>query len=241
MELLKKNFKKLEDPEEINDFLIKLSENPDIEYLKYINYFIDNPKPQIINKIKLNLVFLIGEIGKNSPLGHKYLNYLLESYYTSDRWIRNEIIQAFEKISKRIEITGDILKLIGYAINDDYEPIKINALKIIYDFENLPSMILRNIFQALNYKDVGTEDLYIDIFYKFLPDFHQLFNSLNNQENYKILKSISIRVLLLAYFKSPLDMESFRKMIVDSNWEENFKEMYLNEIDIYEKVLLKNR
>ncbi|MFX1329819.1 MAG: hypothetical protein ACFE91_16945 [Promethearchaeota archaeon] len=232
------DFKKLKDPEKINDLLIKFSENPDVEHLKYLNYFIDIPNTQLINKIKLNLVYLIGEIGLKLPLDHKYLNYLLESYYTSDRWVRNEIIQAFGKVSTKIDMTDDIIRLIGYAINDDYDPIKFNALKIIYEFEILPRMILRNIFQALNYKDRGNEDLYANIFHKFLPDFHQLFDSLNNQENFKLLKSKSIRFLLLTYFQSSITIESFRKMILDSNWEEHFKELYLKEIDVYEKILI---
>ncbi|MFX1304802.1 MAG: hypothetical protein ACFE9X_15720, partial [Promethearchaeota archaeon] len=120
---MKNNFKELKDPEEINDFLIKLSENPNTEDLKRVDYFIDNLDPPIFEKIKLNLIFLLGEIGESTPIEDKYLNFLLETYYTSDRWIRNEIIQAIGKISKKIEITESIIKLIGYAVNDDYTPI----------------------------------------------------------------------------------------------------------------------
>ncbi len=239
MESLKNNFEELKDPEEINNFLIKLTENPSIEDLKCIKHFINNLDTQIFDKVKLNLIFLIGEIGKLSPLGPKCLKFLSETYYTSDRWIRNEMIQAIGKISKKTKITGDVIKLIGYAVNDDYTPIKVNALKTLLDFGDLPLFIRRNIFLTLNLKDPELEPFCVKIFEKFLPDFNQLFNSLDYSENYNILKPKAIMALLLVYFRSPLNLESFRQKISTSNWEDNYKEIYFKEIDTYEKILLK--
>lgn len=239
MELMKNNFEELKNPKEINDLLIKLSENPSKEYLKYINHFIDKLDAPFFEKIKLNLIFLLGEIGKSTPLEDIYLTFLFEAYYTSDRWIRNEIIQAIGKISKKTKITENLIKLIGYAVNDDYHPIKVNALKTLLDFGELPLFIRRNIFQTLNLKDPELESFCVKIFEKFLHDFNQLFNSLDYSENYSILKPKAIMALLLVYFKSPLNLESFRQKISTSNWEDNYKEIYFKEIDTYEKILLK--
>ncbi len=58
MELIKKSFeeiKKTRNQEEINRFLIKLSKNPIEEHLNFLDFFIKNLEPQIINSIKLNL------------------------------------------------------------------------------------------------------------------------------------------------------------------------------------------
>ena len=74
---------------------------------------------------------------------------------------------------------------------------------------------------------------------KFLPDFNQLVNSLNYNDNYKTLKPYTIRTLLLIYFRSPLNLESFREKISNLNWEVEYKEIYIKEIDTYEKILLK--
>lgn len=55
MEILKNKFeeiKKAKNPEVINDFLMKLSEEPSIEYLNLIQYFIDNLETQSFQKIK---------------------------------------------------------------------------------------------------------------------------------------------------------------------------------------------
>ena len=110
------DIKKSKNPEVINDFLIKLSKSPNIEYFSILDYFIDEIDIQILEKVKLNLVFLIGEIGKGSVIDTKYLEFLSKTYYSSDRWIRNEIIQAFGKILKKTEISQDAIELIGYAI-----------------------------------------------------------------------------------------------------------------------------
>jgi len=242
MELFKQEFESIKEsnsPELINDFLIKLSESPNIEYFTILDYFIDNLDIQIHEKVKLNLVFLIGEIAKVSAIDTKYLEFLSKTYYSSDRWVRDEIIQAIRKISKKTFIGEEIIKLVGYAINDDYLPIRINALKTILDLEELPLFVWRNIFLALNSKNSELEAISAKIFDKFLPDFNQLFNSLIHLDNYKILKPNAIRSLMLIYFRTPFNLESFRESITTSNWEIEYKELYLKEIDIYEKILFR--
>lgn len=242
MEILKNKFeeiKKAKNPEVINDFLMKLSEEPSIEYLNLIQYLIDNLETQTFEKVKLNIIFLLGEIGKLSILDLKYLDFLLEFYYKSDRWVRNEIIQAFGKISKNTKLTDDIFKLIGYAINDDYSPIRVNALKIILDLEYLPHFVQRNLYYIMNLHDSELEPLCVRIFERLLSDYNQLFDSLNNSTNYKILNLRAFRVLLFIYFKSPINLETFRQKISKSKWEDDYKENFLKEINMYEKLLLR--
>ncbi len=242
MELLKNIFeeiKRTKNPEIINDFLIKLSEDPKEEYLNYIEYFMNNLDKHIFDKIKLNLIFLIGEISNLTTLEERYLSFLVETYYTSDRWIRNEIIQAIRIISAKSVITDEVIKLIGYAVNDDYSPIKVNALQVILNLETLPPTVIRNIFQALNSKSSELEILLVKILKKFLPDYNQLYNSLNYLDHYKILKQHAIRTLLLVYFSSAFNLESFRQKISNSKWEIENKENFLEEIDNYEKVFLR--
>ncbi|MFX1417428.1 MAG: hypothetical protein ACFE9N_00765 [Promethearchaeota archaeon] len=230
---------KSKNPDEINDFLIKLSESPDIEYFIVIDYLIENLEVQIFEKIKLNLIFLIGEIAKLSAIDAKYLSFLSKTYYSSDRWVRDEIIQAIGKILSKTVIEEEIIKLLGYAINDDYLPIRINALKTLLDLEKLPLFVWRNIFLALNSKNSELEAISANILNKFLSGFNLLFSSLTHLENYKILKPNAIRALMLIYFKSPINLESFRESIATSNWENEYKENYLKEIDLYEKILMK--
>jgi len=242
MELINQEFDDLKEsnnPVIINDFIIKLSENPNVENLKYLQYFIDTLEPQIFDKIKLNLIFLLGELGKLSTLDLKCLHFLLETYYKSDRWVRNEIIKTFRKISINTDLPEEVIKLIGNAINDDYSPIRISALKVLLKLKEIPFSVRRNILQALNIKDTELEAISVKIFEKFIPDFHQLFKSLDYSENYQILKSKAIKTILLIYFRFPLDLDSFRQLISTANWESEYKEMYFKEITTFEKIILK--
>ncbi|MFX0003206.1 MAG: hypothetical protein ACFE9C_10110 [Candidatus Hodarchaeota archaeon] len=233
------NVKSSKNPEKINDFLVELSKNPQKDFLRFLDFFITNLEPQLFEKTKLNLIYLLGEIGYLMPLDDKYLKLLMETFYNSDRWIRNEIIKAINKVSINTELKEEAIKLIGYAINDEYQPIKVNSLKTLLNLDENPLLVRRNLFLVLNSKDSELEELCVKIFEKFLPDFNELFNSLSYSDNYLVLDSKAIRTLLLIYFRSPINLESFREKILSANWILENKERFLKEIDTYEKILLK--
>ena len=156
MELLNREFDKIKEsnnPEMINNFLIRLSENPKEQSLKFIDFFINETEEGIYEKIKLNLVYSIGEIGSLAKIEDFYLQKLIDMYYTSDRWVRNEIVQAIFKQSKISALNENVILLIGNALNDDYPPIKINALKVLLNLTQVPDFVFINIFRILNSKD----------------------------------------------------------------------------------------
>ena len=99
-----KEAKESNDPEIINSFLIELGKDPNKGDLRYLDFFINNLEKQLYEKIKLNLIYVIGEIGHITPLTENYSQILYETYYISDRWVRNEIIQAIDKISKKLTL-----------------------------------------------------------------------------------------------------------------------------------------
>ncbi|KKK41962.1 hypothetical protein LCGC14_1557630 [marine sediment metagenome] len=230
--------KESNNPVIINDFIIKLSENPNKDHIKYLNYFIDNLNTQIHDKVKLNLIYALGETGNLTLIEEKYLNFLHETYHHSDRWVRNEIIQAIDKISKKSKLTEKIIVLIGNVLNDDYTPIKINALKVLLNLTQIPDLIFKNIFRVLNSRDSAVSEGCRRILEQF--DKHKLFDLLNQLENYKILKPRAIRSLLLVQFKSILNLESFREMILNSNWDDSYRMNYLKEIDTFQRIIAKN-
>ena len=243
MELKKQKFdeiKKSNNPDLINDFIIELSENPSKEHLGYLNYFIESTDAQILNKIKLNLMYLLGEIGNLTPLPEDYLKLIVEEYYKSDRWVRNEIIQAISKISKKSELNEKTVELLSNALNDEYIPIKINTLNLLLNFKRLPDNILINLIRLMNSRDSEILEGCRKVFDKIPQQADRIFLVLNVIDKYKILKPRGIRTLLLIQFKSIINAESFREMIVNSNWEENYKKNYLKELDTFESILLKN-
>ena len=241
MALLNQEFDEIKEsnnPDKINDFIIKLSENPNKEQFKYLEYFIDNLNTQILDKVKLNLIFALGQAGNLALIEEKYLNFLHKTYHYSDRWVRNEIIQAIEKISKKSKLNENVIFLIGNALNDDYTPIKINALKVLLNFKQVPDFIFTNIFRVLNSKDSAVLEECRRVLK--LLDSYNLFGLLNQLDNYKILKPRAIRSLLIIQFRSILNLESFRELILGSNWDDDYKMNYFKEINTFQRIMAKN-
>jgi hypothetical protein len=243
MEIIKLKFDKIKEsknPEKINDFLVRLSENPKKEYLKYLKELIGDLNTQLLDKVSLNLIFILGEIGGLTIIDEYYLNFIFETYYHSDRWIRNEILQAIDKISRKSELPENIVLLIGNALNEEYYPIKMNALKILFNLDTFPIIVFKNLLHALNSKDSEVLDGCRRIFNKIHLDIDRLFSLLYQSDNYKILKLRGIRSLLLIQFNSIIYLESFRKKIQNSQWHETFKMNYLKEIDTFQRIMAKN-
>ncbi|MFX1324554.1 MAG: hypothetical protein ACFE8N_06335 [Promethearchaeota archaeon] len=224
----------------INDFLIKLSKNPNKDHLEYLRYLIENSDSQTFYDIVLNLVFVLGEIGNLTSVEDFYLDFLYETYHLSDRWVRDEIIQTITKISNNVKLNENVIRLIGNALNDDFQSIIINALKVLQKFDSLPIYVFKNLFHVLNSKNSEVLEECSKVLDKIYLNSHSLFNVLDQFENYKILKPRGIRALLLIQFDSLIYLESFRAFISSSNWDENYKINYLKEIDTFQRILAKN-
>ena len=240
MEIINNAFEKAknsENIEEINDFLIRLGENPKEDYLILLDYFINETEKEKFEKIKLNITFVLGEIGRLTPISIKYLQKLIDIYYTSDMWIRHEIVLAIDKISKKTALDKKIITLLGNALNDNYLPVKISALQTIKNIEILPDSILIHFFRVINSKESEVIDLCRKILERVPLD--KIFTLLNTSENYKVLKSRAIRTLLLINFRSILNLEAFREKVFDSGWENSYKEKFLKEIETLQRILLK--
>jgi len=244
MENLEKEFKNIKDsdnPDEINDFLIDLGKHPSFENFSFLEYFIEKCNPEIYSQIKLNLVYNLGELGKLERIDVKFIDYLIKEYYNSDRWIRNEIIVAFRKISMNTDLSEKVKELIGRALNEDYAPIKTNALKALSYIKIIPKSLLKNLLHILNSSNSELEELSTNILRKSIKNESILIDLLDSFENYKILNKKGIRLILLIYFNSVDSLQSFRKLILKSKWDISHKEMFLNEINDYQRLLLKNR
>ncbi|MFX1340258.1 MAG: hypothetical protein ACFFDK_16735 [Promethearchaeota archaeon] len=235
--------KKSKDPDEINDFLIDIGNNPKSEHLIIIEYFIENYDSVLYSQIKLNLIYILGQIGLNQSLNNKYLDFLIEEYFSSDRWIRNEILSALYKIANRTKLSKKVFDILKYAILDDYLPISINATKALLLYENIPNDTFKKIFRLLQTQDVSLQDQISNVLKKFIKNEYHLYELLNDSENYRIFTKKAFRFLLLTFFNSAMslsNLESFRKLIESSKWDINNKKIFINEIDTYQKILLRN-
>jgi len=232
--------KKSKNSEDIDDFLIEIGRNPQINYLSFIEYFIENCDPPLFHKIKLNLIYALGEVGKMKEIPDKFTRFLIREYNGSDRWVRGEVIKTFEKLSSNTILDDNVIKLLGMASNEDYLPNSINALNILSRrMVRVPKTILRNILNAFNSSNSDLRELASEVLTKIVRNEEELFEALLHNNNYKILKQNAIRSLLAIYFKSISSIESFRKKIIESKIESLHKDIILSEIKTYKSILSK--
>jgi hypothetical protein len=224
-------------PQEINDILIELSKNPNEKTLAIVDYFLDSLNATILNKIKLNLIFLIGAIGSVTVLNRKYLNFLVESYFNSDRWVRNEIIQSFLVILQNHDYNKEIYTIIEHALNEDYTPIKKSALNVLMILKELPEKIILTLLRVLDTNNDEILEMGLKILKRDIQTWDELFELLNISQGYTILNKFIIRVLILEYFDSISELEAFVEKINSSKWEEEYKILCNTEINSFQRIL----
>ncbi|MBD3215077.1 MAG: hypothetical protein GF311_20890 [Candidatus Lokiarchaeota archaeon] len=238
-----KNFeriKKSHDPEKINDFIINLSEYPKKATWEIIDYFLEDLEQEIFENIKINLTYLIGKISLVQNVPEKYLNFLIEIYYQSDKWVRNEIIKSFEIIIENQKPNKRIIDLLKISIKEDYIPIKKNTLGAISKIENVEFAIIKNILIEMDTRDSEILNRCKNILKNQIKNEKQLFEILNEENSYTLIKLRAFRNILTSFFKSLINIEPFRNRIEQSNWENSYKIKYLEEIDTFQKILLSN-
>lgn len=232
--------KKSKNAEDINEFMIKLSEDPQKEYIFFVEYFLKNLSENIFNKVKINLVYLIGKLSSTRKIEDFYLDFLKTSYYKSDRWVRNEIIKAFSEITKYQKLNDNYIDLISNSLKEDYLPIKQNALEALSNIKDLSQNQLKDLLFILDCDDSELVAKGKIILKREIEEYRELFQFLNSQNNYKIINKFRFRSILVTFFSSVLNLEDFRKKIEDSNWQKDYKKTFMQEIKTYERILLKN-
>jgi len=225
--------------QEINDILIELSKNPNEKSLVIVDYFLDSLNATILNKIKLNLIFLLGAIGSVTVLNRKYLNWLVESYFNSDRWVRNEIIQSFLVILQNHDYNKEIYKIIEHALNEDYAPIKKSALSVLMVLKELPEKVVLTLLRILDTNNDEILEMGLKLLKRSVQTWDELFELLNISKGYTILNKFIVRVLILEYFDSISELEAFIEKINSSKWEEEYKILCNTEINSFQRILKK--
>ncbi|MFX0057113.1 MAG: hypothetical protein ACFE85_01910 [Candidatus Hodarchaeota archaeon] len=229
----------IDNPEMLNDYLILLSKNAKDIPSDLIDFILNDLDSNLLEKVKINFIYLLGEIGTISKLDEKFYEYLVNNYFESDRWVRDEILQAFIKISPNFAPNEKLLELLSFALNEDYLPIKEKALELLIFIETIPMNILIILMKNLNSTSSVILDKSIDIIKKNIKENNDLIDFLNYSKNYKFLNNRIIRSLLINYINSFDTLNSFKELILKSKWEEEYKNLIINEIEIYEKILLK--
>jgi hypothetical protein len=81
----------------------------------------------------------------------------------------------------------------------------------------------------------------LTILKKNISNEEKLIKFLNYNNNYKLLDKNIIRTLLVEYFTTTTQLESFQEKIMKSEWEKEIKNILSSEIKILEKIFLQVR
>jgi hypothetical protein len=235
--------KNSKDSKKINNFLISLSKIPNKQNLHYLQFFLEKSDPKLLNDIKLNIIYEIGEIGKLETIENNFIKFLMNQFFKSDRWIRNEIIVSLNKIMYKNNLPNSIFEIINFAISDDYEVLQLNSLKFLLNFNKIPNDLYNNLLRGFNSSDQQIVDLIASLLKKFIVGGSQLFKMLDDSKRYVLVNNAILRNLLMSFFSSAFDLndlDKFKSSISDSDWASNYKEFFLKEIETYLRILSKN-
>ena len=228
---------KTENYNAINEFLIEASKTPHLKNLIDIDYLIASSQDSLLHHFAINLIFLLGEIGKNHFLSHEYIKFLIETYFKSDRWIRNEIILTFSKSIRIDDLFKKILDVIEFALVDDYEPIKISALKVIDLTKKIPERIFPKIIKNLESKNPKIVQKSVKVLKKHIESTDVLYEILLKNNPINLYSKQILRSLLLAFFSEVHFVEEFREKIMKSDLDLAKKESLISEIKTYQRIL----
>jgi hypothetical protein len=234
-----RKIRNIKNPEILNDYLILLSKNANKISTNILDFIINDLDSHLIEKVKINIIYLLGEVGKVSKLEDKFYQYLLNNYFESDRWIRDEILQAFIKISDNFTPNDKLIDLLSFSINEDYVPIKEKTLELLSLLEKIPTKILLNLMTNLDSVNSVIVEKSAKVLKQNIKDHIGLIDFLNNSENYKQINKRIIRSLLINYIDTTDELRNFENDVLYSEWELEYRNLIMNEIKIYNKLLLK--
>lgn len=216
----------------INDIIIELIQEPKSFHFEIVDFLLNKLDKEDLPKININLIYLLGELGKIKKLELKYWQYLYKTYCSSDRWIRSEVLKVLDKNLETVKSNDNFMQLLSSALIEDYEKNNIIALKIIQQLDILPISIFKNFINVLNKGKSELKENIDIILAKYLNDESLIFNLLDKNNNYFILKSNGLRLILQSFIPSINKIESLQKLIQNSEWDSEKKITFLDEIRI---------
>lgn len=236
-EIIKKIQNNINNLNFINEILIELSQDPKPTHFKAVDYLLKNVSKENLRRININLVYLLGQLGTLFPLNQNCIDFLFTTFYNSDRWIRSEVLNSLEKNIDAVKENDKFLPLLSSAMNEEYENNVINALKVLLKLKEMPPTLFKSFLVVLN-KDVPNFKEYLDkILKKYLKEESIIFNLLNEDKNYLMLKTHGFRLILQSFVLSVQKIDSFQALIKNSDWEPSIKSMFLKEINIVQNLI----
>jgi len=107
--------------------------------------------------------------------------------------------------------------------------------------KELPEKFVLSLLRVLDTNNEEIVEMGLKILKRSVQTGEELYEFLNNSKVYTILKKSIVRVLILEYFDSISELESFMEKINSSKWEKEYKILCNTEINSFQRILKKKR
>lgn len=242
IELLKnkKNLGELNDDflDELNDQILNLAKNPSTNNLQIIISLIKKIPQELTEKVILNLVYAIGEIGKSNEIPSDIIKFLNNFYYKSDQWVRKEIIESLGKIGKGQDLDENLIQLFYNSLKDDYVELRLKALEILATNKKYQSIKYAYILISfLDSQNLAIKENASKILKMLIKEENTLVEILTNSK--LKLNKFHIRNLVVLFSDSVFKLYKLKEALDNSNLSEEIKGKFFSEIETIIKIISK--
>jgi hypothetical protein len=227
------------DTDKLNDLLIEWSNNPKDDYLKFIEALIYLKDLHIQNKLIINLVFLLGQIGQKIPIDSIFIEFLEESYYKSDKWVRAEILNALS-IIRNVPLSSKLTQIVHYALGEEHPQSVLKALDLLSTIGTVSNEFDASLIKLINNPHPNVHLQCLKVLSRKVHSEGELFLLLNQENNYNYVQKIAFRSLIIQFCTQIVDAVRFKDRVMNANWNSEKKEEFLSELEIYIKILEKS-
>lgn len=220
----------------IDDIILNIADNPSPDVIDLILSIFNELSYDEISIFLLNLIFVIGEVGKSTEIPEEILHKLNEVYFKSDRWIRAEVVEALGKISMIRELKEKDLDVIFISLSDEYEGLQIKALEILI---KKPEYVSNKNADRLITLLKSSNSIISDKAYKILKSIihseSELITVINDSK-VKLSKKI-LRKLITLFSSSIRNLIDLKFTIVNSAITSELKDLIFSEIETLIKIM----
>jgi len=224
--------------DELNNQILKLAKNPSSNNLQIIISLMKIIPPELMAKVILNLVYAIGEIGKNNKIPSDIIIFLNKFYHKSDQWVRKEIIESLGKIGTNQDLDKNSIQLLYNSLNDDYVELRLIALEILATnkkYQSIKSAYI--LISFLDNQNFAIKENASKILKMLIKEENTLVEILTNSK--LKLNKFHIRNLVVLFSDSIFKLHKLKEAIDNSNLAEKIKEIFFSEIDTIIKIISK--
>ncbi len=223
---------------DLNRLILNLVKNPSHTDLRAVLKSIKSSPTELVKKIILNLIYVIGEIGRKTEVSSEIHEFLYSFYFKSDQWVRKEIIESIGKIALKQKLNEKSIDLLYISLKEEYPDLKLKSIEILTNHSQYQLIDNAYIFiNLLDDKNPAVKEKALAILSNLIDNGNSIIQ-LINKSNLKLNK-YQIRNLVVLFSHSIYDLYDLKNIIENSDLSEKLKVIFFSEINTIIKIMSK--